>query len=114
MLLSKSLSRFAKLACALCPLSLASLISHEFFHLQFSYLIKFLRYVLEDMEVLITLEVFTSIGHYELSIGVTKKPCYYSTYLSGELSVIDLAPNVWLHSSVGRALHWEVRILLKS
>ena len=55
-----------------------------------------------------TLEVFTSIGPYELSIGVTKKPCYYSTYLSGEFSVIDLAPNVWLHSSFGRALLWEV------
>ena len=52
--LSKSLSRFAMLACALYPLSLVSLISHEFFHLQFSYHGSYssygLRYVSEDME----------------------------------------------------------------
>ena len=83
--LSKSLSRFAMLACALYPLSLVSLISHEFFHLQFSYHGSYssygLRYVSEDMEIVMTFEGVYEHWPLRALYRVTKKPSFYSTDL---------------------------------
>ena len=74
------------LACALYPLSLVSLISHEFFHLQFSYHGSYssygLRYVSEDMEIVMTFEGVYEHWPLRALYRVTKKPSFYSTYLN--------------------------------
>ena len=52
-------------------------------------------------------------------IAYLSPPYKITSFILSSFPLWDMAPNVWLHSSVGRALHWysltsQVQIPLKS